>query len=152
MRFHGNRLPKKPPMGISGGSVCSSGSDNEVWSFTPEVYEICKKYLALREKLKPYIAVQMLEAHENGTPVMRPLFYDFPDDPVAWETEDEYLFGPDYLVAPILYEGQQEREVYLPSGAKWINMWTKENFDGGKRINVAAPLEIIPVFIKVSLS
>ncbi|MCL2832203.1 MAG: glycoside hydrolase family 31 protein [Treponema sp.] len=155
MRLHGDRAPKKPPIGMTGGALCSSGADNEVWSFSPEVYEICKKYLFLREKLKPYITIQMKEAHENGTPVMRPLFYDFPDDSAAWETEDEYMFGPDYLVAPVLYEGQTEREVYLPVDRSieqtWTNMWTNETFNGGKRIIAAAPLETIPVFIRTKI-
>ena len=111
-----------------------------------KVLAICTKYMALREKLKPYIAVQMKAAHEKGTPVMRPLFYDFPDDPITWETENEYMFGPNYLIAPILNEGQKEREVYLPAGAKWTNAWTGENFEGGRRITAAAPLDQIPVF------
>ncbi len=64
-----------------------SGADNEVWSFGDEAYEICKTYLNLRESMKPYIARQMAAAHEQGTPVMRPLFYDFPEDKMAWEIE-----------------------------------------------------------------
>ena len=148
MRLHGNRRPFKPRLGTTGGAACCSGADNEVWSFTPEVYEICKKYLFLREKLKPYISVQMKAAHEKGTPVMRPLFYDFPDDNAAWETETEYMFGPNYLAAPVLYEGQRERELYLPAGVNWTNAWTGEKFDGGSRIKVPAPLDQIPVFTR----
>jgi alpha-D-xyloside xylohydrolase len=146
MRLHGYRDPIKPQYGTTGGAACRSGADNEVWSFTEEVYKICKKYLSLREKLRPYVAAQMKAAHEKGTPVMRPLFYDFPGDPTAWETEDEYLFGPDYLVAPILYEGMREREVYLPTGQKWTDAWTGESYEGGGVITAAAPLDRIPVF------
>jgi alpha-D-xyloside xylohydrolase len=58
------------------------------------------------------------------------------------------MFGHNYLVAPILYEGWKEREVYLPAGTKWTNAWTGENFEGGKRITVAAPLDQIPVFTR----
>jgi alpha-D-xyloside xylohydrolase len=123
-----------------------SGADNEVWSYTEEVYEICKKYLFLREKLRPYVTEQMNTAHTRGTPVMRPLFYDFHEDRQAWETEDEYLFGPNYLVAPILYESLRERRVYLPGNTKWTNCWTGESFSGGQTITAAAPLDIIPVF------
>lgn len=72
-----------------------------------------------REKLKPYIKKQMLLAHEKSTPVMRPLFYDFLKDSKSWEFEDQYMFGPDILVAPVLYEGMRQREVYLPEGAEW---------------------------------
>ncbi|GHU88332.1 glycosyl hydrolase [Spirochaetia bacterium] len=148
MRLHGDREPHKPQFGTSGGATCVSGADNEVWSYSDEVYDICKKYLFLREKLKPYITEQMKAAHEKGTPVIRPLFYDFPEDKSAWEIENQYLFGPNYLVAPILYEGQRERQLYLPAGAKWTNAWTGETMDGGRSITVNAPLDQIPVFTK----
>jgi alpha-D-xyloside xylohydrolase len=145
-RLHGCREPIKPQYGSTGGAACRSGADNEVWSYTEEVYEICKKYLFLREKLRPYVTDQMRAAHERGTPVMRPLFYDFPGDGGSWETEDEFMFGPNYLVAPILYEGMREREVYLPAGSKWTDAWTGESFEGGRIIRADAPLERIPVF------
>lgn len=148
MRLHGYREPLKEPMGTEGGAACVSGADNEVWSFGDEAYEICKTYLQLRENMKPYITELMKEAHEKGTPVMRPLFYDFPEDAKAWEMEDEYMFGPDFLVAPILYADMRKREVYLPSGSKWKNYWTGETFDGGKAIEVDAPLAQLPVFTR----
>ncbi|MDR1176820.1 MAG: glycoside hydrolase family 31 protein [Treponema sp.] len=146
MRLHGDRNPHKPPLGTSGGGMFGSGAENEVWSFTEEVYEICRKYLLLREKLRPYIREQMKAAHEKGTPVMRPLFYDFPGDGQAWETEDEYMFGPDYLVAPILYPGKTDREVYLPAGTRWTDCWSGEQYDGGISITAPAPLDRIPVY------
>jgi alpha-glucosidase (family GH31 glycosyl hydrolase) len=79
-------------------------------------------------------------------PVMRPLFYDFPGDGRAWETEDEYMFGPDYLVAPILYPGKTERQVYLPAGVRWTDCWNGEEYDGGGSITAGAPLNRIPVY------
>lgn len=148
MRLHGDREPHKEQYRITGGAACRSGEDNEVWSFGEEAYEICKRYLKLRENLKPYIVQLMKGAHEKGTPVIRPLFYDFPKDNFAWENESEYMFGPDMLIAPILYEGEREREVYLPGGIEWINIWTHEMFNGGKMINVQAPLHQIPVFAR----
>ncbi|AEF81222.1 glycoside hydrolase family 31 protein [Leadbettera azotonutricia] len=148
MRLHGNREPIKAQYGTTGGATCLSGADNEVWSYSDEVYGICKKYLSLREKLKPYIAALMKAAHKKGTPVMRPLFYDFSGDKNAWEIEDEYMFGPNYLVAPILYEGLRDRKLYLPFGTKWTNAWTGEIFEGGKEISVTAPLDQIPIFTK----
>jgi alpha-D-xyloside xylohydrolase len=78
---------------------------------------------------------------------MRPLFYDFPEDAKAWELEDEYMFGPDVLIAPILYAGQRERSVYLPDGS-WKNLFTGETFEGGQTYQVDAPLEYIPVFVR----
>jgi alpha-D-xyloside xylohydrolase len=79
---------------------------------------------------------------------MRPLFYDFPKDPRAWEIEDTYMFGPNYLVAPVMREGQKERTVYLPQGASWTDAWTGSQYEGGETITAAAPLDVIPVFTR----
>ena len=148
MRLHGYRWPIQPQVGTTGGATCLSGAPNEVWSYTDEVYEILKDYLFLREKMKPYIEKMMRQAHEKGTPVMRPLFYDFPEDGKAWETEDAYMFGPDVLVAPVMYAGQTTRNVYLPAGAVWTNYWTGDKLEGGQTVSVEAPLEQIPLFMK----
>ena len=148
MRLHGYRWPIQPQVGTTGGATCLSGAPNEVWSYTDEVYEILKDYLFLREKMKPYIEKIMRQAHEKGTPVMRPLFYDFPEDGKAWETEDAYMFGPDILVAPVMYAGQTTRSVYLPAGAVWTNYWTGDKLEGGQTVSVEAPLEQIPLFMK----
>src|SRR5579884_4020722 len=72
----------------------SEESENEVWSFGEEAYEIIKGLLFLRERLRPYIDEQMCLAHEKGIPPMRPLFFDFPDDPESANIDDEFLFGP----------------------------------------------------------
>ena len=79
---------------------------------------------------------------------MRPLFYDFPHDSEAVNCEDEYMFGPDVLVAPVLELGVRERPVYLPKGPKWKEARTGKVYEGGQRVNAAAPLESIPVFIR----
>lgn len=148
MRLHGYRWPFKPQYGTTGGAECVSGADNEVWSYGDKVYEICKKYLKIREAMMPYITTLMEEAHKKGTPVMRPMFYDFPDDKLCWENESQYMFGPNILVAPIMEKGQTEREVYLPSGSNWTNAWTKEKIEGGKTILVDAPIDQIPLFLR----
>lgn len=148
MRLHGDREPRQPQVGTTGGATCRSGADNEVWSFGEKAYEICKTYLEMREKLKPYITEQMQAAHEKGTPVMRPLFYDFPKDAACWECEDEYLFGPDILVAPVLYAKISERQVYLPAGETWVEYWSGRQFDGGQTITVPTPIEQIPLFLR----
>ena len=148
-RLHGDRLPAKPPFTDElGGGMCKSGADNEVWSYGDAVYEILKKYLFVRERMKPYIRKLMREAHEKGTPPMRPLFYDFPDDAAAWEVEDQFLFGPDILVAPVLEHGLRERRLYLPAGADWVNASTGEIAAGGADVTCAAPLDTIPVFVR----
>ena len=103
--------------------------------------------MELRERMRPYVRSLMEAAHEKGTPVMRPLFYDFPEDKKAWEVGDEYMFGPDVLVAPVLYEGVREREVYLPEGT-WRNINDGKEYKGGQTITAAAPYDAIPVFAK----
>ena len=90
----------------------------------------------------------MKDAHEKGTPVMRPLFYDFPDDQKAWSIEDEYLFGGDVLVAPVLNSGSESRSVYLPEGATWTEYETGIKHQGGSTISVATPIDRIPIFFK----
>jgi alpha-D-xyloside xylohydrolase len=147
MRLHGDRMPHQKPLGTERGGRCPSGGDNEVWSFGEEAYEICKKYLFLRERMRPYTEKTMTQAHEKGTPVMRPLFYGYPQDSQAWEVEDQYLYGDDILVAPVMYAGQTSRKVYLPEGAVWTNVWTREEFMGGQTILVDAPLDSIPLFV-----
>lgn len=90
----------------------------------------------------------MDKASEKGEPVMRPLFFDFSSDSMAWETEDEYMFGPDILVAPVMEAGAVSRKVYLPEGSKWTEAYTKKTYEGGSLIECAAPLDIIPVFYR----
>lgn len=148
MRVHGDREPKQPQFGTTGGCNCLSGAPNEVWSYGEEVYEICKKFLKLRELLRPYTRAAMREAHEKGTPVMRPLFYMFPSDKTAWEVEDEYLFGDSILVAPVLYEGMKVRRIYLPDGTRWEEYESGNIFSGGQWIEIETPLESIPIFLK----
>lgn len=148
MRLHGYREPLKAPIGTEGGGLCVSGADNEVWSFGEEAYEICKTYLKLREKMKPYITELMKDAHEKGTPVMRPLFYDFSEDKNVWNIENQYMFGGNVLVAPILYANQRQREVYFPEGSTWKNYWTGEVYQGGQTVCVEAPIDKLPVFLR----
>lgn len=148
MRMHGDRWPTQPQYGTTGGATCLSGAPNEVWSYTPEVLEILTEYLHLRENMRPYITEVMRQAHEKGTPVMRPVFYDFSNDSVCWDIENEYMFGPDVLVIPVTEQGCRRMRIYLPDGAVWTNAWTKEKFVGGQWIYVDTPIEQIPLFTK----
>ena len=149
MRLHGDREPKQPQVGTTGGAACCSGGPNEVWSYGPEVYEICKKYLQIREELCPYTRSVMAEAHETGLPVMRTLFLEFPEDPQCWQVEDQYFFGSSYLVAPILNPGQRTRRVNLPQGASWEDKASGTVYQGGQWVEVPSPLHTMPVFRKV---
>ena len=149
-RMHGERSPwyEREEEFINGVRQLTSGQDNEVWSFGEENFEILKKYLFIREQLRPYIRECMKETSENGTPIMRPMFYDFYADKKAWETEDQYMFGPDLLVAPVMEEGVSERSVYLPEGETWTECYTGKKFEGGQTVTAAAPIDIIPAFIR----
>lgn len=147
-RLHGDREPHKKPLTGVGGGAMPSGADNEVWTYGEEVYEICKKYLFLREKMRPYILDVMKEAHEKGAPAMRTLFWNFPEDKKSWEVSDEFCLGGDILVAPVLYENQRSREVYLPAGVNWRDLNSGKILEGGNTYTVDAPIDTIPVFIR----
>jgi alpha-D-xyloside xylohydrolase len=140
-RLHGVRLPLN---GLYGAQ--SSGADNEVWSFGEKAYEIIRELLFLREKLKPYLRDLNQAAHAHGTPPMRPLYYDFPDDPECSNLADEFMLGPDLLVAPVIEQGAVSRDVYLPVGPMWVEAWTGEEYQGGQHLKAEAPLERIPVY------
>ena len=138
-RMHGHRLPHINDF---------AGGPNEVWSFGDEAYAILRDYLGLRERLRPYVMSLMRAAHDDGMPPMRPLFLEYPGDPTSYQVEDQYLFGPDLLVAPILEHGARSRTVYLPEGSTWTDAWTRAAHDGGRTIEVEAPLERIPLFLR----
>lgn len=144
-RLHGYRNPDR-----SSAEMIGTGAANEAWSFGDEAYAIIKDLLALRERLRPYIEEQMRVAHEKGTPPMRPLFFDFPDDPSCASIDDQFLLGPDLLVAPILTAGARHRTVYLPKGTSWTNAWSGEILMGGQALTVDAPLERIPLYHRPS--
>ena len=148
LRMHGDRHPHKKALGYDGGGQCESGAENEIWSYGEEAQEIFIKYLNIRENLKPYISHLFKETHEVGAPIMRPVFYDFPKDKMAWEVDNQYMFGSELLIAPIINYKQREREVYLPKGNQWVNINTNEVYEGGQSVVVEAPLEVIPVFCK----
>jgi alpha-D-xyloside xylohydrolase len=121
---------------------------NEVWSYGKQAEPILEKYLRLRYELMPYIYSLGHFTHESGAPFMRPLFMDFPNDPKVADMGDEYMFGPAFLVAPVTSQGQTTKAVYLPAGSAWYNYWTNERFEGGQTVQVDAPIETIPLFVK----
>lgn len=142
-RLHGYRDPQ-----LNYSAMINTGDANEVWSFGEEAYTIIREYLFLRERLRPYIQEQMDLAHRQGIPPMRPLFFDFPTDATGSEIDDQFLFGPDLLVAPVLTEGARSRQVYLPSGVTWTDAWTGQTCEGGSWQTASAPLEQIPLYLK----
>ena len=148
LRLHGERGPLTiPPLDDRdfGGGYLHTGQSNEVWSYGPKVEAILRKYLDIREELKPYIAELFAQASKDGSPLLRALFYEFPDDERAWDIYDEYMFGPRYLVVPVLAPRVRERVVYLPGGT-WRDTRDGGVVEGPAEIMAAAPLDSIPVF------
>ena len=147
MRLHGDRQPSEPVYRKDGTRVLNSGSFNEVWSFGEEAYPILVKYMERRESMRPYVRELMHEAHEKGTPLMRAMFYEFPNDPDCVGLKDQYMFGSRYLVAPVMEPGMRSRSVYLPEG-RWLDVDTGTVYEGKQTVTVDAPLERMPVFEK----
>jgi len=132
------------------GQLRGSGAPNEIWSFGDDTYKILAHYLKIREKLRPYIYEQMKQASKIGDPVMRPMFYDFPDDENTYKYDYQYMFGPDILVAPVTEAGITEKVVYLTKGAQWTDARNSKTYKGGKEITIKVDLNDIPVFCKDS--
>lgn len=148
LRMHGDRGPYNIPALDDrdwGGGYLHTGQPNELWSYGEDNYEIMKHYYGIRMDMHDYIAGLYEEAHTNGSPLIRAMFYEFPKDAVCWDLQDQYMFGDKYLVAPILHLNQFEREVYLPEG-KWKLTSTGEVYTGNCYVTVDAPIEYMPVF------
>ena len=115
----------------------------------PEFFRITQSFMQLRTELLPYIKEAANKAASHGIPIMRPTFYDFPEDKNTYEQNFEYMFGDKYLIAPIFQSGSKIREIYLPgTNTTWINYWTQEKHSGGQTITLETELETIPVFKK----
>jgi alpha-glucosidase len=121
--------------------------DQEPWALGPTAEAICRRYIELRYQFLPYLYVLLAEAHRTGAPIMRPLLWHYATDPVAVATGDQFLLGPDLLVAPILRQGAVARSVYLPQGT-WFDFWTGRRYPGRQHIVAPGPLEIIPLFVR----
>ncbi|MDE7359836.1 MAG: family 31 glucosidase [Lachnospiraceae bacterium] len=152
LRMHGDRGPYNiPPLDDRdwGGGYLHTGQPNELWSYGEDNYAIMKKYYDVRISMHDYIKELYEEAHENGSPLLRTMFYEFPADEKCWEAEDQYMFGSRFLVAPILHLNEWKREVYLPAG-KWKLTSTGEVLEGGRTVSVDAPIDYMPVFERMA--
>ncbi|MGA2754282.1 MAG: TIM-barrel domain-containing protein [Terracidiphilus sp.] len=121
---------------------------NEVWAYGKQAEPILEKYLRLRYQLIPYIYSLGYHTYQTGAPYTRALFMDYPDDPNVAGIGDEYMFGPAFLVAPVTDQGATSRKVYLPAGTDWYNYWTNERLKGGQTVEVSAPIDTIPLFVR----
>jgi alpha-glucosidase len=120
---------------------------HEPWAFGQPYEVINRLTINLRYRFLPYLYSMVAQAHERGWPVIRPLFTAEPDNPDLRGIDDCYLLGDAVLVAPVLEQGATERQVYLPAG-EWYDYWSNEVLSGGQMIDVVAPLERLPLFIK----
>ena len=111
------------------------------------VEPICRKYLELRYQLLPYLYTAVHEGNATGMPVVRALWLHHADDPQAVARGDEYLFGPDLLVAPVVEKGATARRLYLPRG-RWYDHWTSEAVEGGREIVCPVDLATTPLYVR----
>jgi alpha-glucosidase len=123
------------------------GGRQEPWAFGPEVERISREAIRERYALLPYLYSLMAEAAGSGAPPLRPLVWEFQDDPLTHAVDDELLLGPWLLAAPVLAPGVTAREVYLPAG-RWIELATGAGHGGGRRVRVDAPLGTCPAFLR----
>lgn len=152
-RLHGERVPHIHPEAdvIDGVRQMFTGSDNEIWSYGEENMAVMKDFILMRERLRPYVRTCMQAAHETGAPVMRTMFYQFPEDPACWSVEDQYMFGNDILVAPVMEAGMTERSVYLPLGTDWVEAKTGKTYTGGVSVKVVTPIDTMPLFVRAGV-
>lgn len=115
---------------LSSHCRCHGLPPTEPWEFDAAFIQRFRDVIELRYRLMPYIWAQAADCSCHGHPMLRPLFFEFPDDPASWNVDDAYLFGSDILVAP-LFEQVHERDVYLPPG-EWIDLETQERHQGGQ--------------------
>ena len=150
-RAHGRNWHLKLPWGWDGGD----GGPFEAGQFrvppdelnNKQVEPVCRKYLELRYRLLPYLYTAAREAQETGLPIMRALWLHHSDDAAAVSRGDEYLWGRDILVAPVVERGATVRKLYLPRG-RWIDFWNENGVEGGREIDRAVDLATMPLFVR----
>ena len=118
----------------------------EPWHY-PHIAPIVKRWWKLRYALLPYIIEQSEQACQSGYPLVRALLFHHPDDRQVWYIDDEYYFGSEFLVAPVM-NSDNRRDIYLPEGL-WVNFFTGQRIEGGRwYYNVEVPLDQMPVFVR----
>jgi alpha-glucosidase/alpha-D-xyloside xylohydrolase len=154
-RSHGRAWKLRLPWGWNTGDPGPTEINNYVGAAIPDASElhnaqvepICRKYLELRYRLLPYLYSAVRECSVTGMPVMRAMWLHYPDDAKAVACGDQYLFGKNLLVAPVVEKGATSRKVYLPRG-RWYDFWTTELLEGGREISREVNLETIPIYVR----
>ncbi len=121
--------------------------DKEPWAFGYQFEAVNRRAIELRYQLLPQIYNVMHQASETGVPALRPMFLEFPEDENLAATDDQFLFGADLLVAPVLREGETTRSVYLPKG-EWYDYWTGRRYAGGAKSKIPVTLDSLPLFVR----
>jgi alpha-glucosidase len=121
--------------------------DKEPWAFGTTFEQINRETINLRYRFLPYIYTVMEEASRTGIPAMRPMVFSYPDDPAFIWNADEFMFGGQLLVAPVLWPGDTTRDVQLPKGI-WYDYWSNQKLEGGRQVKVSAPVDRLPIFVK----
>ena len=127
---------------LTSHSRCHGAPPTEPWEYSEEFLDLFRRCAELKYRLMPYILQQAEECCANGFPMLRTLFFEFPNDPGAWLIEDEYMFGSDLLVAPLFESGQDKRQVYLPKG-EWVDYFSGVSYAQGWHEMTAGDIPII---------
>ena len=126
--------------------------DTEPWLLSNTSYNLVVDIIKLRTSMRQYVLDQMKAVNQTGLPVNRPLFFEFPCDDGTWDIVDQYMFGTDYMVAPIYTYQARNRSVYFPKASTWQHYFTKKIYDGGQTVTVEAPLEHFPLFKRMGFT
>ncbi|OCX53918.1 xylosidase [Mucilaginibacter sp. PPCGB 2223] len=133
MRSHGTDIPRE---------IYQFGKHGD------RIFDVLEKFINLRYSLLPYTYSTAWDVTHNSGSIMRPLYAGFGRDKQGYENNTEYLFGKSFLVMPVTSEGVKSQNVYLPAGTKWYDFWTGEVAEGGKTIERATPIDILPLYVQ----
>jgi alpha-glucosidase (family GH31 glycosyl hydrolase) len=154
-RAHGRTWKLRLPWGWNTGDAGPSEIETSVDAanpdpgdlHNPQVEVVCRKFLELRSQLMPYLYSAVREAHQTGVPIVRALWLHYPADRAAVARGDQYLWGRDILVAPVVEKGATSRAVYLPAGP-WYDFWTEATLVGGREVIRPVDLATMPLFVR----
>ena len=140
MQYHSEYNPSGPSRDRTPWNIAAHWSDDRA-------IFLFRHFARVRMNLLPFLVEEGRYAAEQGTPMLRPLFLDWPDDPTCWQIADQYAFGRSLLVAPVVEKDATTRTLYLPAG-EWVDIWDGTTHDGGAWITIDAPWDRIPVFAR----
>ena len=154
-RSHGRTWHLRLPWGWNTGELgpeetatySGAGRPPEAELHNAQVEPICRKYLELRYRLMPYLYSAVRETTETGMPILRAMWLHYADDPTAVARGDQYLWGRDILVAPVVEKNASSRRLYLPRGG-WFDLWSEERVEGGREIDRPVDLATMPLYVR----